>query len=84
MSTDVYAGQLCATHVNEWITHPTLDPRYQWWTAEIRHSERHHEVRVICKGIDYTLPTVNRRGGLPKTVQILVLQPDEIVTFSVR
>lgn len=78
MSTDVYAGQLCATHVNEWITHPELPTDTRWVCREIRHSHRYSTVMILAQSIH---PSNGRENS---TVRTLRLAPDEIVTFSVR
>lgn len=84
MSTEVFAGQLCATHCNEWIEHPDLDPALSWWAAVITHCQSRPTVRVIALGVDYNHLGENHRNSLPKKSVTLDLQPDDLITFAVR
>jgi hypothetical protein len=84
VSTDVYAGQLCATHVNEWVMHPRLDPALSWWIAVVSHTQTRPTVRVIALGINYSDMGENHRNSLPKKSVCLDLEPDDIITFAVR
>lgn len=79
MSTDVYAGQLCATHLNERISHPDLDTDLCWWLIEIRFSHRYPTTMVIAKGVDMAA-----RADWAKEIKTLRLACDDVVTIARR
>lgn len=79
MSSDVYAGQLCATHVKGRVSHPDLDPERSWWIEVITHSASRPTVRVVALSVNYD---ELGEGRLRKRSLHLDLEPDDIVTVA--
>lgn len=78
MSTDVYAGQLCATHVGEWVKHPELADDKEWICLEVRHQSHRNTVMVLARSQH---PTEGKAFTEWRTIRI---PPDDIVSFGVR
>lgn len=79
VTTDFFAGQLCATHVGCKVQHPDLDDQYRWVLFELRASEKYPTVKVLCRplgreGDSFAL------GNLKQ----LVLEARDVLTVAVR
>jgi hypothetical protein len=73
MSTTLFAGYLCATHVGENIKHELLPGPSDWRLRKVMHSWDIDKTRIVC----VAYPKLPQGGTMT-----LDLDPREIVTVT--